>query len=186
MTTFPASGPISARTSSTSVHGTDNISTSPKRAASAGDPTVAPIVAANRLSLSRSREKLTITSWPAWANKRAAFPPMRPAPTIPTLIAYLPSAGAASTLPGSLLDSKARAQSQLGGHAGLYPAFERLDPVGRPSAVARHGSSLNSLEDGLCVGADVLVGPEIEPELHRLAIALDLWSNEDVRTNAQA
>jgi hypothetical protein len=53
----------------------------------------------------------------------------------------------------------------------LGPAPEELDLLLRPRAVAGHGAGLKAAEDGVGVTADIFVGPEIECELHRLAVA---------------
>lgn len=64
---------------------------------------------------------------------------------------------------------------RLGGHplwalSGSEPAFERLDLVGRPSAVAGHRPGAQLLGDGVGVTADVVVIPQVEGELHGLAV----------------
>ena len=75
-----------------SVHETESITTSPKATASRGVPARPPISAASASSFCGSREKLTSTSWPALANRRAALPPMRPAPITPMRISLTPPA----------------------------------------------------------------------------------------------
>ena len=62
ITILPSSGPAWASASSTSAHGTDSSTTSPKAAASAGVPALPPASAASSWSFSGSREKLNITS----------------------------------------------------------------------------------------------------------------------------
>src|SRR5262245_59911950 len=69
-------------------HGTDSTTRS-ARAASAGSAAAAPISAARAFRPDRSRAKLTVTSYPASAPRRAMFPPMCPAPMTPSLIVAL-------------------------------------------------------------------------------------------------
>src|SRR5512133_2473403 len=93
ITTLPCSEPASPSASSIIDQGTESITTSPKSAASGGVPTEArsPISAASASSVEGSRENESFTSCPALANRRAALPPIRPAPMIPIRIASLPS-----------------------------------------------------------------------------------------------
>src|SRR5262245_51044892 len=85
-TTPPVRTRAAARAVSITRHGTDKTTTS-AAAASAGSPTVPPISAASAASRVWSRAKLTVTSWPARASRRARLPPMFPAPMMPTRIA---------------------------------------------------------------------------------------------------
>jgi hypothetical protein len=56
--------------------------------------------------------------------------------------------------------------------AGLGPAPEHLDPLGRPGAVAGHGAVGEAAEDvgGVCL--HVVAGPQVERERHGLAVVL--------------
>src|SRR5580693_10023549 len=56
--------------------------------------------------------------------------------------------------------------------AGLGPALEHLDPVGRPGAVAGHAAVLEVFEDLGGVRAVVVVRPQVERERHGLAVVL--------------
>jgi NAD(P)-dependent dehydrogenase (short-subunit alcohol dehydrogenase family) len=64
------------------------------------------------------------------------------------------------------------AGDDLCGFAGVDPAAEDGDTLGGPCSVARHRSGLESAEDGVGVGRDVVDRPEIEGEAHRFAVAL--------------
>jgi hypothetical protein len=82
--------------------------------------------------------------------------------------------GAAAELPRVTTDQieSASAVTSSAAESGLRPAFEDPDPLPWPCSVAWHSSGLHALEDRLGVRADVVVGPEVECELHRLAVAL--------------
>ena len=60
----------------------------------------------------------------------------------------------------------------LCGFAGVDPAAEDGDTLGGPCSVARHRAGLEPVEDGVGVRRDVVEGPEIEGEAHRVAVAL--------------
>src|ERR1700674_4474512 len=57
-------------------------------------------------------------------------------------------------------------------HAGAYPPLERVDLLARPRAVTGHRAVADALEDGVGVALDLVVGPEVKRELHRLAVAM--------------
>src|ERR1700745_212513 len=57
-------------------------------------------------------------------------------------------------------------------HAGCRPALEHVDLLGVPGSVAGHRAVAEPLEDGVRVLLDVVEGPEIEGELHRLTVTL--------------
>jgi hypothetical protein len=59
-----------------------------------------------------------------------------------------------------------------GGLAAFCPPLEEVNLCFGPRAVARHGAGLELGEDCGCVFADVIVRPEIEVGLHRLAVSL--------------
>src|SRR5450631_950524 len=82
-TTLPLIEPARSRPScGNALYGTEKSSTSPKAAASAGVPALAPTRAASFLSASRSSEE-NITSCPAFAHSSPTVPPMRPEPITP-------------------------------------------------------------------------------------------------------
>src|SRR5262249_2755675 len=56
-------------------------------------------------------------------------------------------------------------------HSGVAPALERGDLLLGPGSVAWHRAAQDLFENRVCVRLDVVVGPEVEGELHRLAIA---------------
>src|SRR5215468_4888082 len=85
MTIRPSSGPAARSASSMSPQGTDSTTTS-AAAASDGSPTAPPTSAARAASLAWSLAKLTTTWCPASASLRAMFPPMLPAPMMPTRV----------------------------------------------------------------------------------------------------
>src|SRR5262249_19377669 len=60
----------------------------------------------------------------------------------------------------------------LGGCAGLDPAAEDVDTFGGPCSVAWHCAGLDPAEDRVGVGRDVVEGPEVEGETHRIAVTL--------------
>jgi len=56
--------------------------------------------------------------------------------------------------------------------AGVDPAAEDGNTLGGPWSVARHGACVETTQDGGGVRRDVLEGPEIEAETHRVVVAL--------------
>jgi hypothetical protein len=50
--------------------------------------------------------------------------------------------------------------------------LEGFDAFWWPGAIAWHRPRLKACEDRVGVGADVFVGPEVEGEAHRVAVAL--------------
>jgi hypothetical protein len=60
----------------------------------------------------------------------------------------------------------------LGRLARGDPALEGFDALVRPGAVAGHGASPESVQDGVGVLADLFVRPEIEREAHRPSVSL--------------
>src|SRR5215471_14902036 len=55
-------------------------------------------------------------------------------------------------------------------HPGVGPALEDLDLLGGPGAVAGHRALLKPGEDVGGTGADVVEGPQVEGEAHRLPV----------------
>jgi hypothetical protein len=60
----------------------------------------------------------------------------------------------------------------LGGFAGVDPPAEDGDAFRGPRSVAWHRARLEPLEDGVGVRRDVVEGPQVEGETHRVAVAL--------------
>src|SRR3954453_15777665 len=89
ITILPSSEPSCASASSLTPHGTERTTTSAPAAASAGSGTaLPPTSAATCSSLPSSRENVTTTSCPAFANWRAQLLPIRPGPTIAIRISH--------------------------------------------------------------------------------------------------
>jgi len=65
-----------------------------------------------------------------------------------------------------------RSGAGLRGFAGVDPAAEDGDTLGGPCSVAGHRAGVETMQDGVGVRRDVLEGPEIEAETHRVAVAL--------------
>src|ERR671936_2636006 len=57
-------------------------------------------------------------------------------------------------------------------HAGLDPPAEESDPLRRPGAIAWHRTAFEPLQDVVRVAAHILVVPQVEGEIHRVAIHL--------------
>src|SRR5258708_10082572 len=57
-------------------------------------------------------------------------------------------------------------------HLRRGPAREDLYPVPRPGAVAGHGPVAEAFQDVRGMSLDVLVGPEVEREAHRVLVPL--------------
>lgn len=94
MTIRPASAsgpPAWVSASSTADQGTASTTTSAWAAASRADAARASMPAAKACSSASSRVKLTTTSCPDFVNRRARFPPMRPAPMMPMRVMVIPS-----------------------------------------------------------------------------------------------
>src|SRR5207244_5496723 len=73
--------------------------------------------------------------------------------------------------PGSVPRGSTSASSRSSARLpGLDPPPEDIDPVIWPAAVAGHGSCAHLGEDGIRVPADIVVGPEVEDEAHRLPV----------------
>ena len=68
--------------------------------------------------------------------------------------------------------------------SALDPLLEKVDLRFRPCAVARHAAVCHGGEDGFGVAADVVVGPQVELRLHRVAVAL-AEHRLDVRLEAE-
>ena len=64
------------------------------------------------------------------------------------------------------------APEDLRGFADVDPQAEDGDALGGPCSVAWHRASLESGEDGVGVGRDVLERPEFEGEAHGIAVAV--------------
>jgi hypothetical protein len=60
-------------------------------------------------------------------------------------------------------------------HALVHPQLELVDLLGRPRAVARHGSIFDVLIDGLGVLFDVVVVPEIKDPDHVVPV---FWTEQ--------
>jgi hypothetical protein len=60
----------------------------------------------------------------------------------------------------------------LRGLAGVEPPAEDGDALRGPCSVAWHRAGLEPFEDGVGAGRDVVEGPEIEREAHRIAVAV--------------
>src|SRR5918994_5784057 len=56
------------------------------------------------------------------------------------------------------------------GFASGDPAFEDVDAISWLRPVTGHGAGLETLDDGSRVAADIVMGPQVEREAHRLAI----------------
>jgi hypothetical protein len=56
--------------------------------------------------------------------------------------------------------------------AGVDPAAEDGDTLGGPRSVAWHGAGPEPVEDGVGLARNVVEGPEVEAEAHRIAVAL--------------
>src|SRR5450631_3940927 len=112
-TTLPLIEPARSRPScGNALYGTEKSSTSPKAAASAGVPALAPTRAASFLSASRSSEE-NITSCPAFAHSSPTVPPIRPEPMTPILNFAAPSAAATGSDRAHAANSPARNARRL-------------------------------------------------------------------------